>query len=227
MSNGIEIQNDAGSVVIDGEYVNYTVHKTGTYTISSTGIWEQVTISISRDSPQLLFVKPGASWVTFMYMKESGGAYTEVGFKVRGTASETIDYALCDATFDNIDDTDHGIQVFDSAGDVVYDSRAPYMTVDDISVVSGVSSYSLDTTYDISHANTPDAYYLLNSISGHAEKGGGGTSVYTDFYYPMIRQSADDTMELYIGWLGIRIPDALNNDNYLADPMAVMVSKGF
>ena len=174
MGFGFSAQNNAGEIQIDQDYYNPHLFKEGskTCTRGNTTGFNNVRITFAgRVDPPLVACSPGTGVVCHMGIaqinKTGGTLYDAVVLShYQGLdTSYSVNYALYDAVGGIASNTNYGMQVFDGSGNVVFDSRRAYLKVTDIVDIPKPAIGTVVNSQH-NHASTPNAYYVINSITG-------------------------------------------------------------
>lgn len=132
MSYGILVRNNQGSVQIDGTYQNLSLQASGVRqsTATAPGCGDKLAYipwNFSVHPEAVLCARPRGSGKIYTIFGEPSNSRFVVGFK---GSSDYVDYAIY-ATQKSTPSysTQYGLQVFDAAGRVAFDSRERYLSV--------------------------------------------------------------------------------------------------
>lgn len=147
MSYGTKIRNNNNQIVIDQDYQNLSIVRTGKVTITDDG----VIISYKGKTP-LFFIVPTSKPVTVIPKLRTDGTidYSLIASTWYGDnhSSVTISYVIFDVGASSSDK--YGMRVYNATGAVVFDSGRKYMRVKDIIPASNVFT----STYPIPSGKT-------------------------------------------------------------------------
>lgn len=189
MTYGIVASDLNGNISVSEEYKNYRVWASG-YTPGNTFISFPASTMIPTP---LIFVRPAAYGDTFTWFR----AYDDSSD--RGTSAGVFRYRLPKGNYvlatplNGASSDTSGIRVWNSGGEVVFDSGNSYITIDNISLktpntIAQASTYS--QTISLPQPLVGLRYFLLNPISfieqrySYSDDGCGGCgNPYTDYYW--------------------------------------------
>ncbi len=161
MSFGIEVQNASGNIVIDGQFRNHAVVASGSGTTASLGgfVLDSKVFKATLGSPIALSRSPmiwGRIGSDSAYMGlvglEVNGSSELTGFWIGSDnafgagPARTVDWQITAASVAG-SGAAYGLQVFDSAGDRVFDSGLEYLDIAHASSVFTLTDSGTTRTY--------------------------------------------------------------------------------
>lgn len=162
MPFGLKVYNNDGDVTIDADYQNYRVIAAGSKNVSDTGAGSAdatLTFSSAHASPPLVFVR-GLTDHRFSapVMSGSSGNWTGCTIRYAGPGG-TFDYVIVDPNGVGAQSPEtHGIQVFDAASNLAFDSRDKMMILHDVFEISPGEAKT--------RTSVTGAYMMLNDAGG-------------------------------------------------------------
>ncbi|MDR5825780.1 hypothetical protein [Caballeronia sp. LZ043] len=154
---GLQVFNSSGNVQIDSTFKNLGLREKGTVVSGGspsggTG-WYLATLTVSAGiSPLIAWRSSGKCYLR--YSTVSGSSITYY-FHCQG-AGVSVQYWIFDDLATATLSGNYGLQVFNSAGGLVFDSRTKYMrVVDTLSSPGGLSGEPMDTGITRSYGGTP------------------------------------------------------------------------
>jgi len=160
MGYGIKVKNNSGSIIIDGEYKNFSVYESGN-SVSLNGL---ATINFSSYITQIpiIAIRPDSHYVTLVGYDKSGDYWT--GFKVFGYGA--IDWKAFIAHPTTPAST-YGLAVYNSSEELVFDAAREYLLIH--SVTTGINLTppagwdDPGGTQTITHSGLENPFYLWGS----------------------------------------------------------------
>lgn len=154
MEAGFIIYGDSGTVQIDDTYPNLALLKKGTATLTDTGNEftqsRSALITVTGETPMIAWT---SNFPVFLAMvSKSGSTYTFRLMSTNAYDGYSFTYYVFDRPVDS--GSTSGVQVFDSAGRLTFDSGRKYLRVmgvgnHDINTSGTVSSYPGTRTYAV------------------------------------------------------------------------------
>jgi hypothetical protein len=151
MAFGLRTINDAGFVQIDEEYRNLHVVGTGTGSSSPSGNFNTVAFTSISDCVPLVFARPSSGVEVggfYLIQEYASGTFTPGPPFARFVyeATGAFEWVLCSLTGGGSPAGDYGMQVFDSAGNVAFDSRRQYPQIRSVHGLTSGGAASIDLT---------------------------------------------------------------------------------
>ena len=163
---GLKVITPSDEIQIDSLYRNLCKDQEGTNTIANGNTVDNYFTAIpitSSSLPPLILVRPGTDFfVTVQGYDKTVDDYTAFRMATENNQSTIIDWICCRETPDVSGET-YGLRVYNSGGNLVFDSGERYPKVRSVYTFA-VDSPSATTAYpyvDISHPDTSDPFYIL------------------------------------------------------------------
>lgn len=161
MPAGFQIVNSSGVVQVDENYVNLGLVAKGTITIPAGGIGglaAPAQISFTGVSP-ILCIRPVNTFAFIRSVTKSGSTYAYTvngGFATSGNSSplaETFNWYIFDR-MSQIGTTNYGIQIYNAAGEITFNSSANPMRVAAVGQIPNASLATAPATVSASQSGT-------------------------------------------------------------------------
>lgn len=208
MSYGLLIKNASGSILIDGEYFNYSLLASGTL---NTGVTDTVTFTASTATP-LVFVRLQSTtqWVSLTQLSLTSAVFRVYGSVgpassvPRAQEGGTIEYMIFGLAKSLAPSGGWGLNVFNAAGELVYDSNVKIPRVSQVVSVASIPTVSgsdRQPTTTVAHSSGSSPWMMVNHTLyyyGHFYYGSGFLS---DLYQPCIRSQSGGLVAHSVGRL--------------------------
>jgi hypothetical protein len=127
MTAGFQVINNAGSILIDENYVNLAMKSKGSGSTSGPTGLNRLTVALSGLSTPMVAL---ASPVRFVGLKNFAADMSSMLLQGEGSVTSAVNYYIFDKPTSS--GVNQGLQVFDAAGGLVFDSGNKYARVVDI-----------------------------------------------------------------------------------------------
>ena len=141
MPAGLEIINTSGTVLIDENYQNLAVRAKGTVGISSAAL-KRATVAMSGVSSPMIAL---ASASAFSGIKNVLSDLSQFTIQGEAPPASNVDYFIFDVPLAS--GLSHGLQVFNTAGTLVFDAGNKYARVVDVYGGPNTSDWTPSRTY--------------------------------------------------------------------------------
>ncbi|MDR5801213.1 hypothetical protein [Caballeronia sp. LZ001] len=152
---GLQVYNQSNVLQIDSTYKNLALRAKGSVaatTATAQGDWFYATVTVSAGvSPVMAFRCPVACYLRQTTIANGNITYL---FLVKGN-SQIVQYWIFDDPVQATRSGNYGLQVFNSAGSLVFDSRSKYMRVLDSVRGNGNLSDPIEAGFTRSYSGLP------------------------------------------------------------------------
>lgn len=128
---GIQVVNDAGTLLFDQDYVNVALRTKGTFTIGSLGY---TTIQIANAKVPMIAVRLAGGFSAYQWFSSNG---TTLNFMVRGPVGAVVTYWYFD---EPTAPANYGLVVYRANGTVAFDATKQYARVQDVIAGSSLTN---------------------------------------------------------------------------------------
>lgn len=190
---GLVVKNNSQEIQIDSKYRNFSLDQSGSKTLTNAGSFS---ITASPLLP-LILVQPNTNYFVMVraYFKTSSN-YTSVDLVTEKDSTTTINWK-CYRENRTFSGDNYGMLVYNSSGDLCFDSGKNYFKI--YSVTSSINISPISGYTDITHTGISNPYYILSPCSFWTGPGGYSPPFcYRRFYFAGIKKLTSTSVR--VGW---------------------------